>query len=319
MKAIIVTEHGGPEVLAGAEAATPTPGAGEVLVDVSAAGVNYIDVYHRTGLYPIAPPFTPGLEGAGTVAELGEGVTEYAVGDQVAWSHVPGSYASQVVAPVSVLLPVPTDVPPMVAAAVLLQGLTAEYLSSSTHPVVEGDEVLIHAGAGGVGLLLTQLVKRRGGRVIATVSTDDKAELSKEAGADEVIGYEGFADRVRELTGGRGVDVVYDGVGKATFEGGLASLRPRGLMALFGQASGPVPPMDPQTLAKHGSLYLTRPIGAHYLGLKEFRRRADGLFSLISSGELSVRIGGEYDLDRARRAHEDLEARRTTGKLLLVP
>jgi len=319
VRTIVVNEHGGPEVLAITEVPTPEPKAGEVLIDVSAVGVNYIDVYHRTGLYPTEPPFTPGLEGAGIVAELGEGVTEFAVGDQVAWSQVSGSYAAQVVAPERALLPVPTDVPPTVAAAVLLQGLTAEFLSSSTHPVSGGDQVLIHAGAGGVGLLLTQMAKRRGGRVITTVSTDDKAELSKEAGADEVIRYENFAERVRELTDGRGVDVVYDGVGRATFDGSLASLRPRGLLTLFGQASGPVPPIDPQVLAKHGSLYLTRPIGAHYLGPKEFRERAEKLFGLITSNELSVRIGGEYGLDQAQQAHQDLEARRTTGKLLLVP
>lgn len=320
MKAIVVHAHGGPEVLGIVEKPTPEPGIGEVLIDVAAAGVNYIDVYHRSGLYPVETPFTPGLEGAGTVAAVGDEVTEFAVGDAVAWSQVPGSYASQLVAPASSLVRVPDDVPPTTAAASLLQGLTALILSSQTYEISGGDVVVVHAGAGGVGMLLIQLAKLRGARVITTVSTEAKAELARQVGADEVIGYDGFADQVAKLTDGDKAHVVYDGVGAATFDGSLRSLRPRGLLVLFGQASGPVPPMDPQVLAQHGSLYLTRPTAGHYLATPErMRHMAQELFGIVTSSSLSIRVGGEYELEHATVAHKDLQARRTTGKLLLMP
>lgn len=320
MKAIVIRAHGGPEVLDIEEKPTPEPESDEVIIDVAAAGVNYIDVYHRAGLYTIEPPFTPGLEGAGTVTAVGGGVTDFAVGDAVAWSQVPGSYASQLAAPASSLVPVPPEVTPSTAAGLLLQGLTALFLSSQTYDISVGDTVVIHAGAGGVGLLLTQLAKLRGARVITTVSTEAKAELSRQAGADEVIGYDDLADNVAQLTQGEKAHVVYDGVGAATFDQSMRSLRPRGLLALYGQASGPVPPVDPQSLAHNGSLYLTRPTGAHYVGSSErLRTMAAELFALVADNRLSVRIGGEYELERARVAHEDLQARRTTGKLLLVP
>lgn len=320
MKAVVVSAHGGADVLEVEEKPTPQPAAGQVVVDVAAAGVNFIDIYHRKGLYPVEPPFVPGLEGAGTVSAIGDGVTDVAVGDRVAWSQVAGSYASQVVAPASALVPVPPQVTSDTAAAVMLQGLTALFLSSQTYRISPGDTVVVHAGAGGVGLLLTQMAKQRGARVITTVSTDAKAELSRSAGADEVVGYADFADRVIDLTGGRKVDVVYDGVGAATFEQSLRVLRPRGLLALFGQSSGPVAPVDPQVLAAHGSLYLTRPTGGDYLGSPQrLRESAAELFDLVVRSGLSVRIGGEYGLERAHAAHVDLEARRTTGKLLLIP
>ncbi|GAA4896456.1 NADPH2:quinone reductase [Stackebrandtia albiflava] len=320
LRAIVIDTPGGPDAMRVRQVSPRRPGPGEVLVDVSACGVNFIDVYHRTGRYPVDTPFTPGLEGAGTVAEVGEDVTDLAVGDLVAWFQVMGSYADQVVAPADALIRVPQGVTARLAAAVLLQGVTAHYLSHSTHEVRPGDRVLIHAAAGGVGLLLTQLVKHRGGWVAATVSTPEKAELARDAGADEVLEYAGFAERVRDLTDGRGVDVVYDGVGADTYEGSLAALSRRGLLALFGQSSGPVPPIDPQVLARHGSLFLTRPTSGDYVATtEEFRSRSGELFALVADGTLSVRIGAEYELPDAARAHRDLEERRTTGKLLLLP
>jgi NADPH2:quinone reductase len=320
MRAVVVPTHGGPEVLTVEERPTPEPGPGQLLVDSAGAGVNFIDTYQRGGVYPVATPFVPGSEGAGRVSAVGPGVSGVAVGDRVAWMSAPGSYAEQVVVPADQAVPVPDGIPDDVAAGALLQGITAHYLAYSTYPVQPGDTALVHAGAGGVGLLLTQLVKQRGGRVIATVSTDEKEALARAAGADEVLRYEGFRDAVRELTGGRGVDVVYDGVGKATFDASLESLRPRGMMVLFGGSSGQVPPFDPQRLNRLGSLYLTRPTtGAYIATREELTWRAGDIFEGIAAGKLDVRIGGRYALEEAGRAHEDLESRRTTGKLVLLP
>ncbi|MCT2583291.1 quinone oxidoreductase family protein [Actinophytocola gossypii] len=322
VEAVVVRANGGPEVLELARVEPRTPGAGELLVDVRAAGVNYIDTYQRRGIYPVDLPFTLGKEGAGVVAAVGEDVTGFAVGDHVAWAEAPGSYAGQVVVSAAMAFPVPADVTDETAAAAMLQGLTAHYLVTSTYSVKPGDTVLVHAAAGGVGLLLTQLAKARGGRVIGTVSTAEKEALAREAGADEVIRYTetDFADEVDRITGGAGVAAVYDGVGKDTFDRSMACLAPRGMLALFGASSGPVPPVDPQRLNAGGSLFLTRPTLAHHLATpEEFRRRCDELFSAISAGRLNVRIGGRYPLAEARRAHEDLEGRRTTGKLLLIP
>jgi len=321
-KAVLVSSTGGPEVLEVTEVEPRKPGAGELLVDVVAAGVNYIDTYHRSGLYPQQLPFGLGLEGAGRIAALGEDVTGFEVGDRVAWSASPGSYAAQAVVPASGAVRVPDGVDDETAAATLLQGLTAHYLVASTYPVKVGDTVLVHAAAGGVGLVLVQLAKARGARVIATVSTAEKEALAREAGADEVIRYTelDFAPEVRRLTDGVGVHAVYDGVGKDTFDGSLASLRPRGVLVLFGASSGPVPPVDPQRLNAAGSVYLTRPsLGAHIATREELEWRADELFAAIADGSLKIRIGGRYPLDQARQAHEDLEGRRTTGKLLLLP
>ncbi|TNC23016.1 quinone oxidoreductase family protein [Amycolatopsis alkalitolerans] len=320
--AVQIRRTGGPEVLELTELEVGDPGPGELLVDVAAAGVNYIDTYHRSGLYPMDLPLTPGLEGAGTVAAVGEGVTEFKPGDRVAWQGQLGSYAVRVRVPERIAVPVPDGVPDEVAAALLLQGVTAHYLSRSTYEVKEGDDVLVHAAAGGTGLLLTQLVKSRGGRVIATVSTGEKEKLAREAGADEVIRYDqvDFAEETRRLTGGEGVAVVYDGVGKNTFDGSLASLRIRGMLVLFGAASGPVPPVDPQRLNAGGSLFLTRPTSVHYVRTRdELIWRAGELFQSVVDGALTVRIGHRYPLAEARQAHEDLQGRRTTGKLLLVP
>ncbi|HWD03200.1 MAG TPA: quinone oxidoreductase [Amycolatopsis sp.] len=320
--AVQVRKTGGPEVLETAEIEVGSPGPGELLVDVAAAGVNYIDTYQRQGIYPIDLPFVLGLEGAGTVAEVGEGVTGFAVGDRVAWQGSLGSYASRKLLPEAVAVKVPEGVSDEVAAATMLQGVTAHYLVRSTYEVKPGDDVLVHAAAGGVGLLLVQLAKARGARVIGTVSTEEKAELARGAGADHVIRYdrENFAAVTRELTGGEGVAVVYDGVGKDTVDGSLASLKVRGLLALFGAASGPVPPIDPQRLNQGGSLFLTRPTSAHYVRTREeLDWRADELFAAITAGTLDIRVGGRYPLADARRAHEDLQGRRTTGKLLLIP
>jgi NADPH2:quinone reductase len=270
-------------------------------------------------VYPVPTPFVPGSEGAGRVAAVGPDVSGVDVGDRVAWMSALGSYAQQVLVPAEQAVPVPDGLADDVAAGALLQGVTAHYLSHSTYPVAGGDTVLLHAGAGGVGLLLTQLVKQRGGRVISTVSTDEKEALARAAGADEVLRYEGFADRVRELTGGRGVDVVYDGVGRATFDDSLSSLRPRGMMVLFGGASGQVPPFDPQRLNTGGSLFLTRPKTAEYIATREeLTWRAGDVLDGIASGKLDMRIGGRYPLEEAGRAHDDLESRRTTGKLVLL-
>jgi NADPH:quinone reductase len=320
--AVVVRATGGPEVLELVEVEPPSPGSGDLLVEAAAAGVNYIDTYHRRGLYPKDLPFTPGSEGAGTVSAVGDGVTDIAVGDHVAWADVPGSYAQHVVVPASKAFRVPDGIEDEVAAAAMLQGLTAHYLVTSTYPVKPGDTVLVHAAAGGVGLLLVQAAKSRGGKVIGTVSTAEKERLAREAGADEVIRYSetDFAEEVSRLTGGVGVAAVYDGVGKDTFDRSLACLSTRGMMALFGASSGPVPPVDPQRLNSGGSLFLTRPILAHHIATTdEYRWRCDELFSAISAGRMNIRIGGRYPLADARTAHEDLEGRRTTGKLLLMP
>lgn len=319
MRAVVVTRAGGPEVLEVREEPDPSPAAGQLLVAVEAVGVNYRDVYEREGNYGRQPPLIVGAEGAGTVAEAGEG-SELSVGDRVAWVNAPGSYAEKVVVDAAAAIPIPDGLSFELAAASLLQGMTAHYLAVSTYPVEPGDTVIVHAAAGGVGLLLTQVVKRRGGRVIATTSTEEKAELARAAGADEVIGYDGFAVRARELTGGQGVAAVYDGVGKATMLAGLDALRPRGTMVLYGAASGQPEPLDLGRLGAGGSLYVTRPIlGAYTATREELLQRAGDVLGWIESGDLSVRIGGRYPLDEARRAHEDLEARRTTGKLILVP
>ncbi len=321
-KAVLVSKTGGPEVLTYTDVAAPEPGPGEVLVRVAAAGVNFIDTYQRSGLYPIPTPFALGLEGAGAVAAVGADVTGIAVGDRVAWSDALGSYSEQVVVKASSVVPVPDGVSDETAAAVMLQGLTAHYLATSTYPIAAGDTVLVHAAAGGVGLLLVQLAKARGGRVIGTVSTEEKAELARAAGADEVIRYTevDFVERTRALTDGAGVHAVYDGVGKTTFDGSLSVLRRRGVLALFGAASGPVEPVDPQRLNAAGSVFLTRPkLGDHLATPQELRSRAGELFEGIAAKTLDVRVGGRYPLAEARRAHEDLEGRRTTAKLLLLP
>ena len=320
--AIKLTRTGGPEVLETAEVDVRAPQAGELLVEVAAAGVNYIDTYQRQGIYPMELPLVLGLEGAGTVTEIGSDVAGFSPGDQVAWQGSIGSYATHKILPASVAVKVPDAVSTEIAAAAMLQGITAHYLVASTYEVKPGDDVLVHAAAGGVGLLLVQLAKARGARVIGTVSTEEKEKLAREAGADEVIRYdrEDFAKITRELTGGEGVDVVYDGVGKDTVDGSLASLKVRGLLALFGASSGPVPPINPQQLNSGGSLYLTRPTSAHYTRTREeLDWRAQEIFDAITAGRLNVRIGGKYPLADARRAHEDLQARRTTGKLLLIP
>jgi NADPH:quinone reductase len=313
MRAVVFERNGGPEVLEVRDVPDPAPGDGQAVVHVAAAGVNYMDVYERVGGagYGTPPPATPGAEGAGTVAGTGE---------RVAWVDVPGSYAEQLSAPRARLVPVPDGLDLEVAAGTLLQGMTAHYLSHDSYPVQPGDWAIVHAAAGGVGLLLTQLVKMRGGRVIATCSTDEKAVLAREAGADEVIGYDGFAARARDIAGGEGVSVVYDGIGRTTFDEGLTALRPTGSMIVYGAASGPPEPMAVATLAARGSLYVQRPTIKTYNRTDELlQTRARQVLDLVTRGQLDVRIGARYPLADARRAHEDLEARRTTGKLLLVP
>ena len=323
MRAIRVNQHGGPEALSREEVETPDPGPGQARVRLAASGVNFIDVYMRSGVYPGDPPFTLGLEGAGEVEAVGEGVEEVSIGDHVAWAGVPGSYAEAVVAPANRLVPFNvTMVEARVAAAIMLQGMTAHYLTHSTFPLQEGHTALVHAAAGGVGLLLCQMAKMRGARVIGTAGTEEKARLAREAGADEVILYreQDFAEETERLTSGEGVDVVYDSVGKDTFGKSLDCLKTRGYMVLFGGSSGQVPPFDLQTLNQKGGLYVTRPALAHYTRTREeLLWRAESLFSWIGQGNLDVRIGGSYALEDAARAHEDLEARRTTGKLILIP
>jgi len=322
MMAVQILETGGPEVLQYVEIDVPEPGPGEVAVQIGAAGVNFIDIYHRQGVYPMPMPFVLGREGAGRVIATGSGVTGVEVGDRVAWLQVPRSYAEVTVGPADRLIPVPDGLSDEQAAALALQGLTAQSLATDVYRIVDGDDVLIHAGAGGVGLLLTQIAKINGaGRVITTVSTPDKAELSRAAGADDVIiGYDGFATKAWDLTDGRGMSVVYDGVGQATFDGSLEALRPRGTMVLFGGASGQVPPFDIQRLNKGGSLKLTRPNVDHFvLDTREQLARAKDVFGWVGAGRLTVRIGATYPLAEAAKAQEDLAARRTTGKLLLLP
>jgi len=322
MRAVVVREHGGPEVLRVGDRPSPKAGTGQLVVDVTAAGVNYVDIYQREGRPPYGGdlPYVPGAEGAGTVAEVGPGVVGFAQGDRVAWAGAPGCYAEQAVVPADRSVPVPDGVDASVAAAVMLQGMTAHYLCASTYPVAHGDHVVVHAAAGGVGLLLTQMAKARGGTVIGTTSTDEKAALARQAGADRVVGYEDFVAVVREATDGVGAAAVYDGVGRATFEDSLAALRPRGYMVLYGASSGPVPPFELQRLMTGGSLFITRPTLANYTANRdELLRRAGDLFRWIARGELAVRIGASYALNDAARAHDDLSARRTTGKLLLLP
>ncbi len=322
MRVVVAERHGGPEVLTVTERPAPEPGPGEVLVEVAAAGVNFIDIYQREGIgnYRREPPLVLGGEGAGTVTAVGEGVTGLSAGDQVAWASAPGSYAEQLILPASRAVPVPAGVSLHIAAAVILQGLTAHYLVSSTYPVRDGDVVVVHAAAGGVGLLLTQMVKRRGGIVVATTSGGPKEALARAAGADYVTGYDDFRDAVDRATGGAGANVVYDGVGKDTFDDSLAALRRRGMMVLYGASSGQVPPIDLQRLNLGGSLFATRPtLGDYVATVEELRWRAGELFGLVASGALEVRIGGTYPLADAARAQEDLAARRTTGKLLLIP
>jgi NADPH2:quinone reductase len=322
MRAVVVEEHGGPDVVRVGEFPVPTAGPGQLLVQVAAAGVNFMDIYQREGRPPYVGnlPYVPGNEGAGTVKAVGDGVADFAVGDRVAWTGIPGSYAEQALIPADRAVPVPARVELEVAAAVMLQGMTAHYLCHSTYPVAVGEVVVVHSAAGGVGLLLTQMIKMRGGTVVATTSTAAKAELATEAGADRVAGYDDFGAAVADLTGGAGAAAVYDGVGQATFDASLAALRRRGCMVLYGASSGPVPPFDPQRLNTGGSLFLTRPTLVHYIITREeLLERASDLFAWIESGHLNVRIGGRYPLAEAARAHDDLAGRRTTGKLLLLP
>ena len=323
MKAIRVPQLGGPEVLQFEEIPDPNPGAGEVVVRVEAAGVNFIDVYHRTGLYKVAPPpFTLGQEGAGTVESVGEGVTEVAPGDRVAWTNVLGSYAEKALVPVSKLVPRPAGVSARLGAAVMLQGMTAHYLACSTYPLKPGDTCLIHAAAGGVGLLLCQIAKLRGARVLGTTSNEEKAALAREAGADEVILYteKDFAVEVKRLTGGRGVQVIYDGVGQTTFEKGLDCLAPRGMMVTYGQSSGVVPPFAPAILNAKGSLYVTRPSLGHYIATREeLLARAGDVLGWLRDGKLALRAEHDFPLAQAADAQRALEGRKTTGKVLLIP
>ena len=324
MRVIQVENQGGPEVLSLAERPAPQPGPGQIVAEVAAAGVNYMDIYQREGVggYGRPLPFVTGGEGAGTVTAVGEGVTSPAVGDRVAWVG-PGSYAEQVVLPAERVVPVPPAISTELAAAAILQGMTAHYLVTSTYPVRAGDVTVVHAAAGGVGLLLTQMVKRRDGIVVATASGGEGGEkhrLAREAGADYVAGYNQFRAVVDEVTGGAGAHVVYDGVGQATFDDSLAALRPRGMLVVYGAASGQVPSFDIQRLNSGGSLFATRPTLAHYIAdVEELRWRAREVFDWMASGELHVRIGGRYPLTDAAQAQQDLAARRTTGKLLLVP
>ncbi|CAN7456453.1 quinone oxidoreductase [Pseudarthrobacter oxydans] len=318
--AIVARQAGGPEVLTCEDVKRPVPGPGQLLVKVGAAGVNFIDTYKRSGTYKVPFPFTPGSEAAGTVEAVGDGVTGFVPGDRVATAEGINCYADYALVDEAAALPVPRGLDDLTAAALPLQGITAHYLMNSTFKVEPGHTVLLHAGAGGVGLLLIQLLKARGAEVITTVSTDAKEQLARGAGADHVLRYEGFAERVREITSGTGADVVYDGVGKDTFDGSLAALRVRGMLVLFGAASGPVPPVDPQRLNAGGSLFLTRPTLGHYLrDAAERRWRSGEVFAAAANGSLKVRIGARYPLVQAAQAHRDLEGRKTTGKVILVP
>jgi NADPH2:quinone reductase len=322
MKAVRVHRTGSPEVLSYEELPVPEPKEGEVLVKLEAAGVNYIDTYQRSGLYPIELPATLGQEGAGAVARLGPGVTGFKEGDLVAWTGVLGSYAQYQAVPQERLVPIPGGVTPKQAAAAMLQGMTAHYLARSTYPLKEGDTCLVHAAAGGVGLLLVQIARMCGATVIGTVSTAEKEALAREAGAHHVIRYTetDFAAEVKRVTAGRGVQVVYDSVGRDTFEKSLDCLGLRGMLVLFGQSSGPVPPFDPQILNRKGSLFLTRPSLAHYIATREeLLERANDVLTWVKEGRLRLRIHTEYPLSQAAAAHRDLEGRRTSGKLLLVP
>jgi NADPH2:quinone reductase len=324
MRAIEITETGGPEVLRYVETAQPTPGQGELLIKAEAIGVNFIDTYFREGKYPRQLPFVIGSEVCGAVAAIGEGVDGFSVGDRVVSAAANGGYAEFATAPAFLSAKVPDGVTSEVAASVLLKGLTAHYLLKSVYPVQSGDAVLVHAGAGGVGLILTQWARLLGVRVITTVSTAEKERLSRQAGADEVLPYPEdaaeFGQRIRALTGGAGVAAVYDGVGATTFDASLASLAIRGTLALFGASSGPVPPVDPQRLNAAGSVFLTRPALVHFMRTaEEFAWRATELFEAVASGAITVEVGGRYPLSEAARAHQDLQGRKTSGSLVLLP
>ena len=323
MRAVRVHETGGPEQLVLDDLPSPDPGPGELRVDVAAAGVNFIDVYFRLGTYPRPTPFAAGCEGAGVVSAVGAGVSEFAPGDHVAWAMVQGAgYAEQVIVAAERAVPVPAGVDDESAAAVLLQGLTAQYLTRSTYPVRAGETALVHAAAGGTGRLLTQVLAAQGVRVIATTSTEQKEALAREAGAHEVIRYdrEDVAAEVSRLTDARGVDVVYDGVGRATFQGSIDSLRPRGMLVSYGAASGQVEPVPPSLLQTKGSLFFTRPTLVHHIAAHdELVERSSELFGWVASGAVSVLVGARYPLDQAAQAHRDLESRRTTGKSLIIP
>jgi NADPH2:quinone reductase len=322
MRAIRVPHYGGPEAMRLEDLPTPRPGAGQALVRIEAAGVNYIDVYQRTGLYKNPLPVALGLEAAGVVEEVGPGVTAVRAGERVAWTGVPGSYASHNVVPADRLVALPAGMDARAGAAAMLQGMTAHYLAHSTYPLKRGDACLVHAAAGGVGLLLCQMAKRAGARVLGTVSTEAKAELARAAGADEVILYSrvDFAAEVKRLTGGQGLQVIYDSVGKDTFDKGLDCLAPRGYMVLYGQSSGPVGSFDPQVLNAKGSLFLTRPSLFHYTASREeLVHRAGEVLDWIRAGQLRLRIGATLPLAEAAEAHRQLEGRKTTGKVLLIP
>ena len=322
MKAIQVPKTGGVEVLTFLDVPTPKPKPNEVLVKIAASGVNYIDVYFREGRYPVTPPFILGQEASGVVSELGSDVQNFKVGERVAYTGITGAYAEYGAVPANRLVRVPNGITDQQAAAAMLQGMTAHYLTHSTYPLKQGDIALIHAAAGGVGLLLVQMSKNLGARVIATVSTEEKAKLAREAGADEIIFYtqQDFEAETKRLTNGKGVHVVYDGVGKTTFDQDLNVLRPRGYLVLFGASSGPVPPFDLGKLAQKGSLFITRPTLVHYMASdEELQQRAADVFSMITTGKLKLRIEHLYSLQDAPQAHRDLEGRKTTGKLLLIP
>ncbi|HEY0726304.1 MAG TPA: quinone oxidoreductase, partial [Pyrinomonadaceae bacterium] len=322
MKAIRIHHYGGPEVLSYEDVAIAEPKIGEARVRIEAIGLNFIDIYQRTGLYPLQTPFTLGMEGAGIVDAIGEGVTEVKVGDRVAYAMILGSYAEYAIVPAAKLAPLPANIDAKSAAALMLQGMTAHYLTHSTYELKKDDIALVHAAAGGVGLLLIQIAKMRGARVIGTVGTEAKARLAHQAGADEVILYTqcDFLSEVKKLTGGKGVHVVYDSVGATTFDKSLDCLRPRGVLALFGQSSGPVGPLDPGKLAAKGSLFLTRPTLAHYLlDRNELLQRANDLFDWTANGKLKLRIESTFPLQYAAQAHRLLEGRKTSGKVVLVP
>jgi NADPH2:quinone reductase len=322
MRVIQIHRTGGPEVLEMGSGTAPEPGPGQLRVRLAAAGVNFIDVYHRMGAYPLPLPFTPGMEGAGVVEAVGPGVTGWEIGDRAAWASAPGSYAEAVALPAAGAVPVPAAVELETAAALMLQGMTAHYLSHSTFPLQPGQTALVHAAAGGVGQILVQLARARGARVLGTVSTAEKARIAENAGADAVIRYTevNFREEALRLTGGDGVDVVYDSVGKDTFDDSLGCLKPRGMLVLFGQSSGAVPPVDPQRLNTGGSLFLTRPTLKHYTADPgELRGRAEALFAAVAAGDLKIRIDRTFPLAAAADAHRYLEARRTLGKVLLLP
>ncbi len=322
MKAIQVKHTGGPEVMEFVDLPIPEPKASEAIVKVAASGVNFIDVYHREGRYKAALPFILGQEGAGVVHSVGQEVKSVKKGDRVAWTGLLGGYTEYAAVATDRLVPIPSGVSDQQAAAAMLQGMTAHYLVHDTYPLKRGDTALVHAAAGGVGLLLLQMAHTIGARVIGTVSTEEKAKLAREAGADEIILYtqSDFEVEAKRLTGGKGVDVVYDSVGKTTFEKGLNILRPRGMMVLFGGSSGAVPPFDPIVLTQKGSLFLTRPSLNHYIASRdELVKRSDAVFGMIASGKLKLRIEHTYPLAEAQGAHRDLEGRKTTGKLLLIP